>query len=101
MPQQMDLLFHTDTIRTLCLFAMDASTDGLVVTHRHYCYIIYTRLVAEAAVLTINQLCHICVCDARRTDSWCDISLRCMIVYQYVFIVFMYGELPWDFLYPS
>ena len=41
----MDLLFHMDTIRTLCLFAMDASTEGLVVTHGHYCYVICTRLL--------------------------------------------------------
>ena len=44
---------------------MDASTDGLLVTHGHCCYVIYTRLVVEAAVRTIDELCYICVCDAK------------------------------------
>ena len=39
MPQQMDMLLHTDRTRILCYayvtFAMDASTNGLVVAHGH------------------------------------------------------------------
>ena len=35
----MDLLLHIETTRTLCLFAMDALTEGLVVAHRHSCYV--------------------------------------------------------------
>ena len=54
MPEQMDLLLHTDTTRTSCLFTVDASTEGLVVAHGHYCYVICTTLVVEAAVKTIN-----------------------------------------------
>ena len=67
MSQQMDLLSYMDTIRTLCLFAMDASTEGLVIAHRHCCYVTCTRLVVEAAVKTINELYYICVFDGRRT----------------------------------
>ena len=44
MLQQMDLLLHMDTVVMLC-----------------------TRLVVEAAVKTINELCYICdISDARR-----------------------------------
>ena len=53
----------------LCLFTMDASTERLVVAHGQCGYDICTRLAVEAAVITINELCYICVCDARRTDS--------------------------------
>ena len=49
------------------LFAMDASTDGLVVVHGHCCYVICATLVVEAAVKTFNELCYVCdFSDARR-----------------------------------
>ena len=35
MPQQMDLLLHTDRTRIFIMFTMDASADGPVVAHRH------------------------------------------------------------------
>ena len=100
------------------MFTVDASRDGYVVAQGH-CYLLkfmfvcygclnrrtycctHTLLLCymyqtccEAAIKTVNELCYICVCDSIRTDSLCDISLKCMIVYQYVFIMFMYGELP-------
>ena len=46
---------------------MDASRDGLVVAHGHCYYVICAKLVVEAAVKTINELCYICnFSDARR-----------------------------------
>ena len=35
MPQQTDLLLHTNRTRTFVTFAIDASTDGLLVAHGH------------------------------------------------------------------
>ena len=48
MPQQMDLLLHMDIVKVLLLF----------------CYVIITRLVVEAAVSTISNMCHLCM--------WCQ-----------------------------
>ena len=84
MPQQIDLLLHMDTIRTSWLFAMDASTDGLVVAHRYCCYVICTRLLVKAPVKTVKEMCYICVCDARQTNSVCDILLKCIYVNMYL-----------------
>ena len=80
---------------------MDASTDGLVVAHGHCSCVICTRLVVEAAVKSVNKLCYIYVYVMPEQIPGVTFHYKCINMYQYVFIMLMYGEPPWHFFYPS
>ena len=62
MLQQMALLLHTDIVIVLLLS---------------------TRLVVEAAVYIINDMCHMCM-GYHEIGSWCDINQIVQNMYQLV-----------------
>ena len=81
-PKQMDLLLHIDTVRILCFVCYGCLKrwDLLLYTDTVVMYMYQT-------LKTIDELYYICVGDARRRDSWCDISLKCVYVSICIYIV--------------